>query len=74
MKAEPVTLAVLIPLVVWLAAHFGFNVDEDTASAIAGGLLVILGFFARHAVTPVANPHDNEGRPLKPVDTRGRAV
>lgn len=70
MNKEPVAIATLIPIIVWLAAHYGFNLDEDTASAIAAGVLFILGIFARQTVTPVADPHDNDGRKLVPETTK----
>ena len=70
-KSEPVlSLPVLIPAIVWLAAHFGFNLDESTASYIAGGVLAVTGWLARRTVTPVANPHDSAGRPLAPINIR----
>lgn len=67
LNKEPVTLAVLVPIIVWCAVHFGFDVDEDGATAIAGGVLVILGLFARQTVTPLADPHDSDGRKLVPA-------
>lgn len=70
MNKEPVAIAILVPIVIWLAAHFGLKVDEDAASAIAGAVLVILGVFARQTVTPVADPHNNKGQKLVPADTR----
>jgi uncharacterized protein (DUF697 family) len=65
-NTEPVLLTVLIPIIVWLGARYGFDVSEGTASAIAGGLLVVLGGFTHRSVTPLADPQDNEGRKLKP--------
>lgn len=70
LSKEPVTAAVLVPVIVWLATYFGFNVDEETATAIAGALLVLIGLFARQRVTPLADPHDNAGRKLVPADTK----
>lgn len=66
LNKEPVATATIVPIIIWCAAHFGFDVDEDGATAIAGAVLVILGLFARQTVTPLANPHNNEGQKLVP--------
>jgi hypothetical protein len=50
-KNEPVAIGtVLVPLVVWLAARYGFKVDADTAIQIAGALVVIGAGAARAMV------------------------
>jgi hypothetical protein len=50
-KNEPVAIGtVLVPLVVWLAARYGFKADEDTATQIAGILVVIGAGLARAMV------------------------
>ena len=61
------TLAMLVSLGV-------INIDPEQMSAIETALASILAlvlpligaFVARSQVTPVANPHDNEGNPLTP--------
>lgn len=63
---EPVSVAVIVPIIVWVVTYFGIDMDEATATAIAGGVLAILGLFARQKVTPVADPHDNQGHKLTP--------
>jgi hypothetical protein len=64
---ENVTAATIVPIVVWLAAYFGFDVDETTATEIAGVVLVVLGFIARQRSTPVSDPRNNQGVPLVPA-------
>jgi hypothetical protein len=69
---EPVAAAaVLAPIVVYLAAAFGFDVDEGTAAAIAGAALVIGGYVARRLVTPAARPRAADGTPLVPFAPGG---
>lgn len=51
-KREPVATATLVPIIVWLAAHFGFEVDAETATMVAGALLVVCQLVARSMVTP----------------------
>jgi hypothetical protein len=64
---EPVTAAVLAPIIVWLGAYFGLDVDETTASQLAGAALVVAGLVARQSVTPESDPRDRKGRPLVPA-------
>lgn len=68
LQREPILTALVVPLLIGLLARFGFNLDEDTAFQIAGGLwavgaLVVRTWFA----TPTADPHDNAKRPLVPA-------
>ena len=52
---EPVLTATLLaPLVVWLAAYFGFYLDEATATQLAGGVLLVGSLFARQRVRPLS--------------------
>jgi len=52
---EPVLTATLLaPLVVWLAAYFGFDLDEATATQIAGGVLLAGSLVARQRVRPLS--------------------
>jgi hypothetical protein len=70
MKQNPVLVTMLVPIIVWVATYFGLDMNETVATAIAGLLLVILGSVTHlRKVTPVANPHDNQGRPLVPVES-----
>lgn len=52
-KREPVVLSGLTVLVTWVAAHFGFDLDANTASAVAAFVLVAGTLAARQLVTPV---------------------
>jgi len=51
----------------------GLHVLSPTTTAWLGGaiavLTAILGVLTHNAVTPVANPHDNSGRPLAPLSS-----
>jgi len=70
-KSEPIfSLPVLVPIIVWAAARFGFSLDDSTATYIAGAVLAGTAWLARRQVTPVANPHDSAGRPLVPTSIR----
>lgn len=52
-NTEPVlTVAVFSPIVVFLLARFGLQVDTETAASIATAVLVVGGWFARQRVTP----------------------
>jgi hypothetical protein len=50
LKNNPVAIASVVPIIVYLAAAMGFNVDEDTAAGIAGIVLVAGGAVARQLV------------------------
>lgn len=65
---EPVATAVIVPIIVWCATYFGLDIDENAATAVAGGVLVVLGLFARQTVTPLADPHNNDGQKLVPIN------
>jgi len=54
MRKEPVLVSALAPIVVWLAARYGFQLTDSTATAIAGGVLVVAAPVARQMVTPLA--------------------
>lgn len=50
-RTEPVLSAtLLVPVVVWLAAYFGLDMDEQTATAVAGVVLLAGSLFARSKV------------------------
>jgi hypothetical protein len=50
-KNEPVAIgAVLVPIIVWLATRYGIDMTAETASAVAGVVLVIGGAVARMLV------------------------
>ena len=50
-KNEPVALAaVLAPIITYLAAYFGFDLEPATAASIAGAVLVVGGGVARSLV------------------------
>jgi hypothetical protein len=52
---EPVLTATLLaPVVVWLAAYFGFDMDEAAATQIAGVVLLVGSLFARQRVRPLS--------------------
>jgi hypothetical protein len=61
---NPVAAAVLVPIIVTVGARFGLDVDEDTALAIGGVLLLLLGGVARQLATPTADPKAADGTPL----------
>jgi hypothetical protein len=50
LKNNPVAIASVVPIIVYLFAAMGFDVDEDTAAAIAGIVLVAGGAVARQLV------------------------
>ena len=58
-RREPVALSGLTVLVSWVAAHFGFDLDADTASVVAAVVLVVGTILARQFVTPVGEPGDD---------------
>lgn len=68
---NPVAVAVLTPLIVGLAARYGLDLSAETAGAIAGGLLLLLGGGARQLVTPTADPKASDGTPLVPIARGG---
>jgi hypothetical protein len=49
-KNNPVLIAALVPIVVYVATAMGFNVDEELAATIAGGVLVAGSLAARTMV------------------------
>lgn len=75
---EPVRLgALIIGLIgagVTLLVAFGIDLSADQQTAIlafAGAVIALLtalgvGEWVRRRVTPLADPKDNEGRPLEP--------
>jgi uncharacterized protein (DUF697 family) len=50
LKNNPVAIASVVPIIVYLAAAFGFDVDEETAAGIAGFVLLAGGAVARQLV------------------------
>lgn len=74
-KQNPV--AYLAGLVAVLTALDGTLTGLKVLSPTVGGwlgaavavLTAVLGAVTHGAVTPVANPHDNSGRPLVPLST-----
>jgi hypothetical protein len=75
MKREPIavinSVVTLIQALIALLLAFGvFQLTKEQSGAITsavvawGGLLGTL--FGRNLVTPVADPKDNQGNPLKP--------
>lgn len=77
-KQNPVAaLTTLVTLLIGLdAALEPLGVLTAKQSAIAGAVIAVLtavlGARTHGAVTPVANPHDNGGRPLVPLTTAKR--
>lgn len=54
---EPVlTATLLVPVVVWAAAYFGFDVDKILATQLAGGVLLVGSLVARQRVRPLSKP------------------
>lgn len=50
-RSEPVLFATLLaPVVVWLAAYFGLDMDETAATQVAGGVLLAGSVLARSRV------------------------
>jgi len=49
---EPVLVAALASIIVWIAAKYGVKVDAQQASEAAGVVLLVAGAFARQLVTP----------------------
>lgn len=74
LREEPVlTAAAITPLIIALFAvlrSFGVNITAEQQTAITALVGIILPFvtayIARNLVTTVANPKDNDGRPLIP--------
>jgi hypothetical protein len=70
LKNNPVALATLAPVIVYLAAAFGLNIDEDTAATVAGGVLVVGGFLARQLVRTRRTLPDPDAVKAPPPKTR----
>ena len=51
---EPVAVAAVASIIVWVAAKYGVRVDAQQASEAAGVVLLVAGAFARQLVTPTA--------------------
>jgi hypothetical protein len=75
-KNEPVALAaVLAPIVVYLAAALGFDLDQGTAATIAGAVLVIGGGVARSQVrTKRTLPNPDAVKAPPPETPPARAI
>ena len=77
-QSEPVRLGALIigaiGAILALLVAFGVDMSADQQTAILGVTAAIIalasaigvGEWVRRRVTPLANPKDNEGRPLEP--------
>ncbi len=77
---EPVRLGALIIGVIGAAlallVAFGVDLSADQQTAILGFAAAVIamasaigvGEWVRNRVTPVADPKDDEGRPLRPVE------
>jgi hypothetical protein len=53
LEKEPVLAAALVSGIVFFGAKYGFDVDTDTATYIAGVVLAVLSFLARQIVVPL---------------------
>lgn len=51
---EPVGVSTIVTILSWVAAHFAFNLDTATATAIATVVLVVAQWVARRLSVPVA--------------------
>lgn len=66
---EPVVIAGAIKSVLWIAVLLGLvSLGETQLAAIALGLELVLGLFARSQSTPTAAPSLAEGTPVKNPD------
>lgn len=64
-KAEPVAVADIAKLAIVVAAYFGLEVPDDTATKVVAGVVALVLFvqttwFARNRVTPVQRAEANE--------------
>jgi len=58
-RTEPVLIGtVLVPVIVWLGARYGLDIDESTATNIAGVVLLAGGWIARNLVRTKATLPD----------------
>ena len=65
-KQEPVAFQAIIQAVIALVISFGVSLTANQVGAIAAVTAAVLGFVARQAVTPTANPKLSDGTPLVP--------
>jgi hypothetical protein len=68
---EPVAVAALASIIVWVAAKYGVRVDAQQASEAAGVVLLVAGAFARQLVTPTAKVPP---APAVPVNASGNVT
>jgi hypothetical protein len=65
---EPVLFQTLVMAIINLGIVFGVvNLDDAQIGGINLALAAILGFIVRKAVTPLAEPKNNQGQPLVPA-------
>lgn len=50
---EPIGVSTIVTIITWLAAHFAFEVDAATATAIATVVLLVGQWAARRFSVPV---------------------
>jgi hypothetical protein len=66
LREHPTVVTWAASALVWLGARYGLDVDPAVATQAAFVLLTV-GLAAAHRITtPLANPKDNQGRPLEP--------
>jgi len=63
---EPVLLAAVASVVVWVAARRGLDLTADQASVVAGIVLTLGGVFARQLVRPIAKDAPAAPPPAEP--------
>lgn len=64
---NPVLIAALAPIVVYLAAALGFEVEEGLAATIAGVVLVLGGLLARGLVRTRRTLPDPDAVKIRPA-------
>jgi hypothetical protein len=65
-KEEPVAIQAIIQALIALAISFGVGLTATQVGSITAVTAAVLGFLARHVVTPTANPKLSDGTPLVP--------
>lgn len=59
---EPVATGAVVSAVLALVVAFGVDLSAEQTAAIAGAVTVVVAWFARKAVTPVAGPTEHQDR------------